>query len=60
MDQSVDRHLSFDAQVYMTGKAEQEIIDEIESQSFVTGFMIAGNTCDFSHGMKGNNFCFLK
>lgn len=39
MDQSVDRRLSFDAQVYMTGKAEQEIIDEIKSQSFVTGFI---------------------
>ena len=21
--------------------------------------MIAGNTRDFSHGMKGNDFCFL-
>ena len=38
VDQSVGRRLSFDCQVYLTNKADQDFIDDLSSQECVTGF----------------------
>lgn len=37
--QSVERRLSYDAQVYLTQKEDQEFIDEIKGQKFISGFL---------------------